>query len=85
MLDRTLILLGIKTCRLTETFEIYTNQRRTAGLRKNLSTADAIFIMRQIVEKSIEFNHPAYLCFVDLKKAFDQVGLADVTEGRRST
>jgi retron-type reverse transcriptase len=36
--------------------------------------------MRQIVEKSIQFNHPAYLCFVDLKKAFDRVGLADVME-----
>ena len=46
----------------------------------NRSTTDAIFIMCQIVEKSIEFNHPAYLCFVDLKKAFDRVRLADVTD-----
>jgi len=36
--------------------------------------------MRQIVEKSIEFNHPAYLCFIDLKKAFDRVRLADVID-----
>jgi hypothetical protein len=29
------------------------------GFRKNRSTTDAIFIMRRIVEKSIDFNHPA--------------------------
>ena len=48
------------------------------GFRKNRSTTDAIFIMCQIIEKSIEFNHPAYLCFVDLTKAFDRV--ADVID-----
>jgi len=48
------------------------------GFRKNRSTTDAIFILRQIVEKSIEFNHPTYLRFVDLKKAFERVRLADV-------
>jgi len=36
--------------------------------------------MRQIAEKSIEFNHTAYFCFVDLTKAFDRVKLADVIE-----
>ena len=50
------------------------------GFRKNRSTTDAIFILRQIVEKSIEFNHPTYLCFVDLKKVFDRVRLTDVIE-----
>ena len=50
------------------------------GFRKNRSTTDAIFIMRQIVEKSIEFNNPAFLCFVDLKKAFDRVRLDDVED-----
>ena len=49
------------------------------GFRKNRSTMDAIFIVRQIVEKAIEFNKPAYLCFVDLTKAFDRVRLQDVT------
>jgi len=36
--------------------------------------------MPQIVEKSIDFNHPAYLCFIDLKKAFNRVRLADVID-----
>ena len=32
------------------------------------------------MEKSFEFNHPAYLCFVDLEKPFDRVRLADVID-----
>jgi len=48
------------------------------GFRKNRSTLDAIFIVRQIVEKSYEFNHPVFMCFVDLTKAFDRVQLNDV-------
>jgi hypothetical protein len=50
------------------------------GFRKNRLTTDAIFIMCQIVENPIEFNHSAYLCFVGLKKAFDRVRLADVID-----
>ena len=48
------------------------------GFRRNRSTIDAIYIVRQIVEKALEFNKPAFLCFVDLTKAFDQVRLEDV-------
>ena len=50
------------------------------GFRQNRSTTDAIFIVRQIAEKSIEFNHTAYFCFVDLTNAFDRVKLAEVIE-----
>ena len=48
------------------------------GFCQNRSTTDATFIIRQVVEKAIEFNVPAILCFVDLKKAFDRVKLSDV-------
>lgn len=48
------------------------------GFRKNRSTTDAIFILRQITEKAIEFDKPAFLCFIDLTKAFDRVQLPDV-------
>ena len=34
--------------------------------------------MRQLTEKAIEFDKPAFLCFVDLTKAFDRVILSDV-------
>lgn len=48
------------------------------GFRRNRSTTDALFILRQLVEKSLEYNTPAYLCFIDLTKAFDKVQLKDV-------
>lgn len=35
---------------------------------------DAIFILQQI----IEFEKPVFLCFIDLKQAFDCVGLNNV-------
>ena len=48
------------------------------GFRKNRSAIDAIFTIRQIAEKAIEFNKPAFMCFVDLTQAFDRVKLEDV-------
>ncbi|KAI4474607.1 hypothetical protein M0802_015536 [Mischocyttarus mexicanus] len=48
------------------------------GFQKNRSTTDAIFILRQIAEKAIEFNKIAFVCFVDLEKAFDNGRLTDV-------
>jgi len=50
------------------------------GFRKNRSTTDIIFMVRQIAEKSIELNHTAFICFVFHTKAFDRVKLADVIE-----
>jgi predicted oxidoreductase len=34
--------------------------------------------IRQIREKAIEYNTSAYLCFIDLTKAFDRIKLNDV-------
>ena len=49
------------------------------GFRQNRSTIHStIFILRQIIEKSIEFNKLAFLCFVHLTQAFDRVQLKDV-------
>ena len=48
------------------------------GFRKNRSAIDAIFTIRQITEKPIKFNKPAFMCFVDLIRAFDRVKLEDV-------
>ena len=38
----------------------------------------AIFINKQLKEKSIEFNTPAYVCLIDLTRAFDRVRLSDI-------
>jgi hypothetical protein len=48
------------------------------GFRKNRSTTDAIFILRQLIEKALEFNTPLYVCFMDMTQAFDRVRLTDV-------
>lgn len=48
------------------------------GFRNGRSCNDAVFVIRQITEKSIEYNRPAFLCFIDLEKAFDRVQLQDV-------
>lgn len=55
-----------------------TNKEEQQGFRRNRSTTDAIFIIKQLKEKSIEFNTPAYVCFIDLTKAFDRVRLYDI-------
>ena len=69
------LLTKIITQHLSSTVSI---NEEPQGLRQNRSTIDAIFILRQIIEKSIKFNKPAFLCFVDLTQAFDRVQLKDV-------
>ena len=46
--------------------------------RKNRSAIVTIFTIKQITEKFIEFDKPAFMCFVDLTQAFDRVKLGDV-------
>ncbi|GFR71463.1 endonuclease-reverse transcriptase [Elysia marginata] len=44
-----------------------------AGLREGRSSIDQIFILRTIIEQSIEWNSSTYINFIDFKKAFDSV------------
>ncbi|CAG9835898.1 unnamed protein product [Diabrotica balteata] len=48
------------------------------GFRTGRSCTDAVFIIKQITEKALEYNRPAFICLIDLKKAFDKVKLKDV-------
>lgn len=48
------------------------------GFRRNRSTIDAIFTIRQFVEKAIKYNKLAYTCLIALAKAFDRVRLSDI-------
>ena len=43
------------------------------GFVADRSTSNAIFILRTLVEKSIEVQVDLYLCFIDYTKAFDKV------------
>ena len=43
------------------------------GFMPGRSTVDAIFIFRKMQESYLEKNRKLFICFVDLKKAFDRV------------
>ena len=44
-----------------------------AGFRPGRSCTDQIFVLRTIIEQSIEWNSSLYLNFIDFEKAFDSV------------
>jgi hypothetical protein len=43
------------------------------GFRRNRSTTDQIFYIRQILEKRWEYNGTVHQLFIDFKKAYDSV------------
>jgi hypothetical protein len=43
------------------------------GFRRNKSCTDAIFTLRQLAERNIEYNKNMFIAFVDQEKAFDRV------------
>ena len=48
-------------------------RKEQAGFRKNKSTVDQIFILRNIIEQVNEWQATFYAHFVDFEKAFDSV------------
>lgn len=63
--------------RITRTLD--ENQpREQAGFRSGYSTLDHIIVVKQIFEKSKEFNTPFYCCFIDYSKAFDSINHNDI-------
>ena len=44
-----------------------------AGFRKGRGTTEQVFILRNIIEQSIEWQAPLYINFVDFTKAFDSL------------
>ncbi|CAG9133694.1 unnamed protein product [Plutella xylostella] len=46
-----------------------------AGFRKGYSTIDHIHTLRQVIQKTEEYNLPLCLAFVDYEKAFDSIEL----------
>ena len=43
------------------------------AFRRNMSTTDHIFCIRQILQKKREYNQAVHQLFIDLKKAYDSV------------
>ena len=50
--------------------EIADNQ---CGFIEGKGTANAIYILRQIIERTLKVNKDLYVCFIDYTKAFDRV------------
>jgi len=48
------------------------------GFRRNRSTTDHIFCIRQILEKKWEYNEAVHQLFIDFKKAYDSVRREDL-------
>jgi hypothetical protein len=44
-----------------------------AGFRRNKSTTDQIFAMKQILEKCYEYDLDIHCIFIDFKQAFDSI------------
>jgi hypothetical protein len=43
------------------------------GFRRNRSTTDQIFCIRQILQEKWEYNETVHQLFIDFKKAYDSV------------
>ena len=50
------------------------------GFRKGRGCADQLFSLRVMMEKAREYHSPLYMCFIDLKKAYDSVNRAALWE-----
>ena len=48
-------------------------RKEQGGFRPNRGTGMQIFILRNIIEQSLEWNASLYLVFVDYEKAFDSI------------
>ena len=46
-----------------------------AAYQPGRGTVEQIFALSQLIEKSIEFNKPLYIVFIDFAKAFDSIKL----------
>ena len=72
MVNTYKMLSNILLSRLTPYAEEITGHHQGV-FRRNRSTTDHIFCIRQILEKKREYNEEVYQLFIDFKKAYDPV------------
>ena len=66
------ILLHLINARITPIIERHLSDTQM-GFRKGRGTKDAIFQLRTIIQRCMQFNKRTYTCFVDYQKAFDRI------------
>jgi hypothetical protein len=66
------IVSNILLCRLIPYAEKIIGNHQS-GVRRNRSTTDQIFYIRQILEKKWEYNGTVHQLFIDFKKAYDSI------------
>ena len=44
-----------------------------AGFRRGRTMTEHIFVLRNVIQQSLEWNASLYTCFLDYEKAFDGV------------
>lgn len=66
------LFMKVITKRLTHKLDFY-QPREQAGFRTGFGTNDHLQTIKTLIEKSIEYNKPLMLIFVDFEKAFDFV------------
>ncbi len=51
----------------------HTHTHTQAGYRSHLSTVHQAFVLQHVIDEQKHAHEPLYLCFVDLKAAYDKV------------
>jgi hypothetical protein len=69
-------------CRVNEVVERKIGQYQ-CGFRKNRSVMDQVFVLKQIMDNSIDQNLPLYMLFIDFKQAYDTIKREKVYEAMR--
>ena len=59
--------------------------REQAGSRKDYYTSDHLQALKQLVEKSTEYNLPLCIAFIDYDKIFDTIGYFAIFKALRKT
>ena len=64
-------ILNHRLTQYTEQQQLRTHTQ--AGYRSHLSTVHQAFVLQHVIDKQTHAHEPLYLCFVDLKAAYDKV------------